>query len=114
LAKKKLTNETIEKVLEELGDKNPEETKRIKHRLVMRMSRLGDMAIDVLERAMKNGAHREAIQAANLILRSQGVIEAPEAANDSTLTVVLPSGVQVSSSKPNTLEVKSEIQDDTN
>jgi hypothetical protein len=116
VATKKLTKkqtDLIQDIVDDGEDKDLESKKR-KHRLYMRMSRLADKAIDELERTLAEGGGRERLEAAKIILKSQGIDIAPEAQNDSTLTVVLPSGVQVSTTKPRTLEVTSEVQDEEN
>jgi hypothetical protein len=112
----KLNSTKVENILTDLaqGEENELETKRRRNRLHMRMARLADRAVDTLEEILNEGGGREKLEAAKIILRSQGMDVAPETQNDSTLTVVLPSGVTVSTDKPKTLEVKNEIQDSEN
>lgn len=96
-------------VVEDIGSSREVEHKARKARIYMRLARLADKAVDELERTLAEGGGRERLEAAKIILKSQGVDVAPQDSNDTTLTVVLPSGVQVSSStKPTVLEVKNE------
>lgn len=66
------------------------------------LARLTTKAIKAVEKALDEGSARDALQAATIVLKSVGLHEEKEAQQDTSITVVLPSGIET----PITYEVK--------
>lgn len=69
----------------------------------LQLARLTTKAIKAVERALDEGSARDALQAASIVLKSVGLHEEKEAQSDTSITVVLPSGLE-----PVTYEIKGE------
>lgn len=67
------------------------------------LSKLTPKAIKAIENALDTGSSRDALQAATIVLKSVGLHEEREAQQDTSITVVLPSGLE-----PVTYEIKGE------
>jgi len=67
------------------------------------LARLTTKAIKAVERALDEGSARDALQAASIVLKSVGLHEEKEQQSDTSITVVLPSGLE-----PVTYEIKGE------
>jgi hypothetical protein len=66
------------------------------------LARLTTKAVKAIEQALDSGNSRDALQAATIVLKSVGLHEEKEAQQDTSITVVLPSGIE----SPITYEVK--------
>jgi hypothetical protein len=66
------------------------------------LARLTTKAIKAVERALDEGSARDSLQAATIVLKAVGLHEEKEQQNDTSITVVLPSGLEA----PITYEVK--------
>lgn len=65
------------------------------------LGKLVTKAIKAVERALDEGSARDSLQAATIVLKSVGLHEEKEAQQDTSITVVLPSGLE-----PVTYEIK--------
>ena len=66
------------------------------------LARLTTKAIKAVERALDEGSARDSLQAATIVLKAVGLHEEKEQQNDTSITVILPSGLET----PITYEVK--------
>jgi hypothetical protein len=67
------------------------------------LGKLVPKAVRVLEKAMEEGDHSEALQAARMVFRSVGLEQGEKDAGDQNITILLPGAEQ-----PTTIEVKNE------
>lgn len=93
-------------IIEQIGD---EETKAIISKSKRELQKSADLAVRLVRKAMEGALDgtvnmREGLQASQLVLKAAGLHEESERSNDTSITVVLPSGVE-----PKTFEVNNEI-----
>jgi hypothetical protein len=67
----------------------------------LQLGKLVTKAIKAVERALDEGSARDSLQAATIVLKSVGLHEEKEQQSDTSITVVLPSGLE-----PVTYEIK--------
>jgi hypothetical protein len=88
-----------------------EETNKAITKAKIDMSRLSSKAVKVVEKAMESyltgdGSAREAIGAAQMVLKASGIHETEEKAQDSTINIIMPTGTE-----PVTYEYKDAADD---
>jgi hypothetical protein len=59
------------------------------------LANLTTKAVKAIERALDEGSARDALQAATIVLKSVGLHEEKEAQQEQSLTVILPSGLEL-------------------
>lgn len=90
-----------------------EETNKALAKAKLDLTRLSSKAVKVVERAMDmaldgTGTMREGLGGAQLVLKAAGIHETEEKAQDSTINIILPSGIEQTA----TYEVKTDAADD--
>lgn len=76
-----------------------EETDKALAKAKLDMTRLSSKAVKVVEKAMESyltgdGSAREAIGAAQMVLKASGIHETEEKAQDATINIIMPTGVE--------------------
>lgn len=96
-------------IIEQIGD---DETKAVIAKSKRELQKSADLAVKLVRKAIEGAMDgkvnmREGLQASQLVLKAAGLHEEGEKSNDTSITVVLPSGVE-----PKTFEVTNETNED--
>ena len=102
------------KYKEVVAQAGEEETAKALAKAKLDLTRLSSKAVKVVEKAMDSaldgtGSMREGLGGAQLVLKAAGIHETEEKAQDATINIIMPSGVE----QTVTYEVPKESQDST-